>query len=498
MSGRVAPRGARLLLARFRSLRWRLTFLYLALLAGILLIGGVAQYFAAREVLLRTNAETLVNEYSADLLAFRRQIGSKPATPLRALLLSHQFANELATGHTSAVIVDANGGQLWSVPATLTLGLVPPTLTIQDYLNALRTRPKAYYLADAPDGSSHLIVLNVLRNGTRPIGVVQLSIPTATIDQALRADRELALAGSLGVLLIALLLSPLIIGRALRPLEYISASAGAMAAGDYKQRVAVPRSEDEISRLAVAFNQMAAGIDHAFEVQRQSEEQMSHFVADASHELRTPLTAIAGYIDVLSRRDSVDPETLRDSLIAMQRESSRMTRLVNDLLVLTRFESRRAPKRQALRLDNFLNQTLDELALPEHGSKETREIQTGIVVDADPEALKQVVSNLAQNGLKYAPGAEQRWSLFSVNGRAAIRVQDTGPGIARRDLPHIFERFYRGEPARDRATGGSGLGLAIVKSIVEAHQGSIEAESQAGQGATFTAWLPLASEQRAA
>jgi two-component system sensor histidine kinase BaeS len=115
------------------------------------------------------------------------------------------------------------------------------------------------------------------------------------------------------------------------------------------------------------------------------------------------------------------------------------------------------------------------------------------VVDADPDGLKQVVTNLAQNALKYAPGAEQRWSLFKANGRAAIRLEDTGPGIARRDLPHIFERFYRGEQTRDRSTGGSGLGLAIAKSIVEAHQGTIEAQSEPGKGATFTAWLPLAA-----
>jgi two-component system sensor histidine kinase BaeS len=114
-------------------------------------------------------------------------------------------------------------------------------------------------------------------------------------------------------------------------------------------------------------------------------------------------------------------------------------------------------------------------------------------VRADPEALKQVVNNLAQNALKYAPGAEQHWSVFQTNGRAAIRLQDTGPGISRQDLPHIFERFYRGEKARDRSAGGSGLGLAIAKSIVEAHQGTIEASSEPGRGATFTAWLPLAA-----
>jgi signal transduction histidine kinase len=220
---------------------------------------------------------------------------------------------------------------------------------------------------------------------------------------------------------------------------------------------------------------------------------MRHFVADASHELRTPLTSIAGYIDVLGRREVVDAETLQASLAAMQQESTRMTRLVNDLLTLTRFESGKAPSRQPLQLDRFVDQALDELSLRDKGTPESRDLQPGITVKADPEALKQVVTNLAQNALKYAPGAEQRWSVFAADGRAAIRVQDSGPGISRQDLPHIFERFYRGEKARDRSAGGSGLGLAIARSIVEAHQGTIEAASSPGEGATFTAWLPLAA-----
>jgi len=219
----------------------------------------------------------------------------------------------------------------------------------------------------------------------------------------------------------------------------------------------VPHTGDEIGKLAVAFNSMAAGIDQAFEVRRQSEEQMRHFVADASHELRTPLTSIAGYIDVLSRRDVVDPATLQASLAAMQQESTRMTRLVNDLLTLTRFESGKTPRRQPVLLDQFVGQALDELSLREKGAVESRNLQPGVRVNADPEALKQVVDNLAQNALKYAPGAEQHWSVFRADGRAAIRLADTGPGISRQDLPHIFDRFYRGEKARDRSAGSTAV-----------------------------------------
>ena len=484
-------------MARFRSLRWRLTAFYLGLLAVLLLVGGFAQYFAAREVLFRTNAQVLTSEYAAVLTAFRKQNANRPAAALRALILSNQFSNQLASRHTSAAIFDVNGGRLAQAPASLSSTEDVPTLTTQQYLDALGVGPQAYYIATSGDGSTHLVVLNVIRNGAKALGLAQLSIPTDEIDQTLRADRQLAVIGSLLVLLAALLLSPLIVGQALRPLEQVSATAGALAGGDYKQRVAVPNTSDEIGKLAIAFNQMAAGIDRAFEVRRQSEEEMRHFVADASHELRTPLTSIAGYIDVLGRRQNVDSETLHESLHAMQQESNRMTRLVNDLLTLTRFETGTTPDRQRLRLDTFLTKALDELRLGEHGVVESRDIQPGITVEADPEALTRVVRNLAQNAIKYAPGAAQRWSVFSVNGQAAIRLEDTGPGISRQDLPHIFERFYRGDTARDRSAGGSGLGLAIARSLVELHHGRIEAQSEPGKGATFTAWLPLATEPNA-
>ena len=481
---------ARRLPSRFHSLRWRLTGLYILLLTVLLLLLGLAQYFAAREVLFRSNADVLSSEYGAVSLAFRRQAATRPGgnlAPLRGLLLSQQFAAELRSRRTSAAIFDLNGGLVAAAAASLTPDTQPPTLRTQDYLDALRRKPQPYYVTPAATGSTaYLVVLNPIRNGTRTLGLAQLAIPTDDIDTTLRLDRAVAIVGSLTVLLLAVLLSPLIVARALVPLRQMAKSAGALARGDYKQRVPLPSSNDEIGGLALAFNRMAAGIEQAFEIRRQSEERMRQFVADASHELRTPLTSIAGYIDVLGRRQSVDTELLQTSLRAMQQESSRMTRLVNDLLTLARFESGSASQRQRIHLDIWLNQTLDEINLKERGVAESRSLEPELVIDADPDALKQVIINLAQNALKYAPTARQRWSAAGSDGFVVIRLEDDGPGIPREDLPHIFERFYRGAQARERSTAGSGLGLAIARSIVESHGGRIEAGSAPGGGASFT------------
>ncbi|TMD23788.1 MAG: hypothetical protein E6J07_01655, partial [Chloroflexi bacterium] len=161
-------------MSRFRSLRWRLTFLYLGLLAVLLLAGGVAQYFAAREVLFRTNADVLASEYSAVFTAFRKANASRPAAALRALILSQQFTNELRSRNTSAAVFDLNGGQVALTPASLGTEQVP-TLTTQAYIDAARSKPQAYYLATGSDGTTnYLVVLNVVRNGTRPLAVAQL------------------------------------------------------------------------------------------------------------------------------------------------------------------------------------------------------------------------------------------------------------------------------------------------------------------------------------
>jgi len=256
-------------MSHFRSLRWRLTFFYLGLLSVLLLLGGTAQYFAAREVLFRSNADVLTSEYSAVLQAFRRQNAARiglslpgtsgtAAAPVRAILLSQQFATQLRSRRISAAIFDVNGGLVAAAPATIGPADVP-TLRTQDYLAAIRTKPLPYYTATGDAPTSYLLVLNVIRNGTRPIGLAQLAISTDDIDRTLRLDREVAVAGSLLLLLLALALSPLIVGRALHPLEQMSRSAGALAAGDYKQRVSATNTGDEIGNLAEAFNKMAAG-----------------------------------------------------------------------------------------------------------------------------------------------------------------------------------------------------------------------------------------------
>jgi signal transduction histidine kinase len=485
-------------IARFRSLRWRLTFLYLGLLSVLLLVGGVAQYFAAREVLLRTNADALTSEYKADLMAFRKQIGTRPASAVRALLLSKQFATNLASGHTAAAIFDPNGGFAASAAATTTPDQSPPFLTAGQYLNAAQGKPKPYYLASSSDGATHLVVLNVVRNGTKPVAIVQLSVPTDAIDQALQADRQLAIAGSLLVLLVALLLSPLIVGRALRPLEQMSRTAGALAAGDYKQRVSVPNTGDEIGKLAVAFNQMASGVDQAFEIRRQSEEQMRHFVADASHELRTPLTSIVGYLELALEDDDasqLDPQR-RHFLEVVSRNADRLLRLVGDLLFAAQVEAGTLTlERDSVDLARLVRDAVEaagpraaaagiELVMDEPGEL--------WMARADRDRIGQMLDNLVVNALKFTPaGGTVAVRCSQVGDEARLSVSDTGVGIAPGDRERLFDRFFRARDATEQGVPGLGLGLTIVQAIVRGHDGDIAVDSAPGFGTTFRVTMPL-------
>ncbi|HXG43524.1 MAG TPA: ATP-binding protein [Gemmatimonadales bacterium] len=227
---------------------------------------------------------------------------------------------------------------------------------------------------------------------------------------------------------------------------------------------------------------------------RRLETVRRDFVANVSHELKTPLTSISGYAETLVH-DAADPETARKFLQVILANARRMQRLVDGLLDLSRIESggwRPAPERleTAAVAREVLGLYGDRAASRDVALQ--LEVEPGAeAMHADPDALRQVLSNLLDNALRYTPSGGRitvragRW-----DGGVALSVQDTGSGITGDHLPRIFERFYRADPGRSREEGGTGLGLAIVKHLVEAHRGEVQAESQVGTGTTITCWFP--------
>jgi two-component system OmpR family sensor kinase len=315
----------------------------------------------------------------------------------------------------------------------------------------------------------------------------------APIDDVLSADRTELLLGGVGVLLLALLAGLWLTERTLGPLHRVTATAGKLAAGDLRARSRLPDRSDEVGTLARAFDDMADRIEVAFAAQAESEARTRRFIADASHELRTPVTALKGYIDVLRRGVARDPESLEAALSAMARESERMRVLVLDLLTLARIDAHPPMNPERLDLNEVLAGVLDEGVPGMRGELERQFAAQPVMVTADRGSLVTIARNLLVNACKYAPAARQVWSTEAQDGQARFSVLDAGPGISAGDLPHLFERFYRGEKTRAREEGGSGLGLSIVQGLVHAHGGEVSIESEETRWTRVTVRLPVAT-----
>jgi signal transduction histidine kinase len=298
-------------------------------------------------------------------------------------------------------------------------------------------------------------------------------------------NRSLAWAAGAGAG-VALLLTAVLSRRIVGPVEALTAAVRRIEKGDRQQRVAV-QSRDEIGELARAFNSMANSIS-------VSEQLRRHMVSDVAHELRTPLTNIRGYLEAI--RDGV--LTAQPAVVeSLYEETMLLNRMVEDLQDLALIEAGQLRlERQPVAVKSAIEKTMAGMRprTAEAGPTLDVNVPEGLrLVEADPERLGQVLRNLLNNALQHTPpkgriGVEAR----AVPEGVEVVVSDTGSGIAADQAPYVFERFYRADPSRNRATGGAGLGLAIVKQLVEAHGGRVWLESKPGLGTTVRFTLPAA------
>jgi two-component system, OmpR family, sensor kinase len=301
-------------------------------------------------------------------------------------------------------------------------------------------------------------------------------------------------------LLTAGALSALAVRRALRPLERVADTAGRVAqlplsrgAVALPDRVpaeyADPRTE--VGKVALSLNRMLDHITSALTARQQSEDQVRQFVADASHELRTPLAAIRGYSELTRRAPYELPDELRHSLARIESESVRMSRLVEELLLLARLDEGRALRSEPIELGEvLLNVTSDARAAgPDHTWRLAIPDEP-VEVRGDAERLHQVFANLLTNARVHTPaGTCVDVSLTVTTDAAVVAIADDGPGIPPEITPTLFERFVRGDSSRSRRAGSTGLGLAIVRGILEAHGGTVTVTSEPGR-TVFTATVP--------
>lgn len=285
---------------------------------------------------------------------------------------------------------------------------------------------------------------------------------------------------------LSLLVGWIISGRVLSPIGRITGVAKQIQATDMSRRIQLQGPADELTELAATFDEMLDRIEEAFSSQRR-------FVADASHELRNPLAVIRTNLDVALAADGATEAELRSAAEVARRAAERMSKMVEDLLMLARLEAR-AEVSTDFDLDELITEVGEEFRAVAAG----KGIELGDAVPAteaavngDRDAIKRCLANLLENAVRLAPGGSRIEIDSGSAGRWAwVAVADQGPGIEEPDLERIFDRFYRADESRARADGGTGLGLAIVRRIVAAHRGAIRVASRPGMGTTFLVWLP--------
>jgi heavy metal sensor kinase len=334
-------------------------------------------------------------------------------------------------------------------------------------------------------GRLRMVYIPVTGQHTDPF-VVIVGVPTSFVGAELGTLFRRVAAIIVVILVLAALSGLLLARRALRPVSQTADAVKLISDRNLHERLPQPRTNDEIDHLIKVFNDLLARLDRAFDLQRR-------FTSDASHEIGTPLTVLKGNTEValLGHHSPADYEAILRSNLE---EIERLSKLISNLLLLARSD---AGEPQIAKDIVSLNEQVSAvharalMLAEERGVNLENETSAAAFIEGDPVALQQILFNLVSNALRYTPaGGSVRISIGAFDSMAKVEVVDTGVGIAPADLPHIFERFYRGINVRTHEPRGSGLGLAICQTLAEAHGGRIEVESEPGKGSRFTLLLP--------
>ncbi len=451
------------------SLRLRLSITYSALVGVVLLLFGFLVFSIVSQVLLEQIDSRL--SQSANQIIERLRVSANNQFDIRQLSAYQPTENLLF--------------QVWDTERRLQFSR-PVGLT--DPLDDAGVRlGQVFYSSQSINGVRVRVLSVPLRTNRGPVGYLQVGLSLALVEITQNTLASVLIALTITLMAVVLVTTWALTAEALAQLETVTQVATQITqADDLSRRIPIaPTAQDEVSRLIRAFNQTLERLEKLFDTQRR-------FLADVSHELRTPLTVIKGEVGLMRLTNELDEESLRN----IEKEVDRLTRLVGDLLLLAQAESGQLPlELKPVELDTILLEVMQQMQVLASGKIDLRlEEIDQVMVNGDRDRLKQVILNLISNAINYTPaGGKVRVWLSKPDGRACLRVEDSGPGIQPDDLPHIFDRFYRGDPSRKRTeNSGFGLGLSIAKWIVDRHGGQIEVESQVGKGTQFTVWLPLA------
>jgi len=462
------------------------------LLIGVLLITfSLLLYFGLSAILYRYQDARLLALGNAWEEFIEETTGALPESAHERVLRERRQSadgepQEFREVALSLVILSPDGTIVWKGAAAQARPSLPA-----DVLARIRRGDTIYDTIESANASPvRRISVPVFRNGTVRY-VLQAESTLRFVQHTLR--QLLALLAMLDVLTLGLawMGSRWLADEALTPVDALSATAERISAASLTPRVSMAAPYAEFQRLAHVFNAMLERLQRVFDAQQR-------FIADAAHELKTPLTTIMGSLEVALKKDRSEEE-YREVLIGNLRQVEQLIALTRNLLSLAQFAGEHPPLQLTwLAIEPVLKDLLEDLSLlaEDRNIALKFDVRPVAAVRGDEAWLRCLLRNLLNNAILYTnPGGTVTAGLYETGGQVAISVKDTGPGIAPEHLPHLFERFYRVEFARNREAGGTGLGLAIVKDIAEAHGGDVKVESEVGKGSVFTVTLPVARRE---
>ena len=464
----------------FKSIRSRLTAWYILLLGIILILFSVfLNYFLSKRLYESVDNSLTV---SATVVATSAVMNFN-RSPLPGL---DQFFEQFmgASNLNKFYRIYDGSGNVGSRSNNIDASKFP--LSQKAYADALSgTNSYETFLVDGKH-PIRVITMPILRE-KKLVNLVQVGTSLEAVKETLRNLRIFLFTAVPSVLVFATLFARFLARRALKPISKIIKTARDIGQGqELSQRIPVFKVQDELGQLALTFNEMMDRLENSF-------AQMRQFSSDASHELRTPLTVLQGQNElVLSKLR--DPKEYQEVIISNLEEIKYMSKVLEDLFVLSRSDENQV-------LLNYKRMDLRDLVeeVCRHAEILAEEKDISIVIafleqvkiNGDEVRLRQMVWNILHNGIKYTqPGGKLKVSLLEESGFALLSIQDTGIGIPEKDLPFIFDRFYRVDKARSKDEGGSGLGLSICRHIAEAHKGKIKVESKPGLGTRFKIHIP--------
>ncbi len=466
-----------------KSIRFRLTFWYTVSLVVAIIVIFISFYFVTRQA-LHTQTENTLTSHSQKIV----EVVTREGSNMHQAIVKEAFVEEFSNIPGMLVVIINSSGTIVSSSQTVS----PTDGVIKNFFKAASLSEKPFF-ADRIIGSQSLrfLITPIMQNNSL-LGVVIIGHPIDVIAKALNN-----LVTMLGVVFVAFLI-PVVLGGylnargAVAPISDISKKLKLINSGNLDKRINNPHTGDEIEELSVTFNSLLDRLHSAFIRERQ-------FIGDVAHELKTPLSAQRTNIEVALSKDR-SKEEFRDTLEESLVDNNQLSSTLKNILDLAWAQADSAK----LQLDrvNLSQIVLDvkDLTMKMVHKKQIAVkgiVQPDIFVNGRKDKLFRSILNIVDNAVTYTPEKGTiTISLHKKNGLANIHIKDTGIGIAEKDLPHIFERFYRGStrlPARQESDKvfGSGLGLAIASATITAHQGSVEVKSKAGKGSEFTVLLPL-------